>query len=32
MKMDKKKEGGQSFGGIIVQKVDAQGRVTTIDV
>jgi len=31
MRMDAKKEGGESFGGVIVQKVDAQGNVTPVD-
>jgi len=32
MKMDKKKEGGEAFGGIIIQKVDADGKVSTLDM
>ncbi|MEA2015041.1 MAG: saccharopine dehydrogenase NADP-binding domain-containing protein [Thermodesulfobacteriota bacterium] len=32
MEMDKKKEGGESFGGIIVQSVDENGKVTTMDI
>jgi len=30
MKMDVQKEGGESFGGIIIQKVDAAGVVTPV--
>jgi saccharopine dehydrogenase (NAD+, L-lysine-forming) len=32
MTMDRKKEGGDAFGGIIIQKVDADGTVTNIDL
>jgi saccharopine dehydrogenase (NAD+, L-lysine-forming) len=32
MELDKQKEGGRSFGGIIVQKVDADGTVVNIDI
>jgi saccharopine dehydrogenase (NAD+, L-lysine-forming) len=32
MKLDSKKEGGESFGGFVVQSVDAQGNITTVDV
>jgi saccharopine dehydrogenase (NAD+, L-lysine-forming) len=31
MVLDKKKEGGDSFGGIIVQSVDENGKITTLD-
>jgi saccharopine dehydrogenase (NAD+, L-lysine-forming) len=31
MELDKKKEGGDSFGGIIVQSVDENGKITTLD-
>jgi saccharopine dehydrogenase (NAD+, L-lysine forming) len=31
MVLDKKKEGGESFGGIIVQSVDENGKITTLD-
>ena len=30
--LDSRKEGGESFGGIIVQKVDGQGNVTNISL
>jgi len=32
MELDSRKEGGESFGGIIVQSVDAQGKITTLDL
>jgi saccharopine dehydrogenase (NAD+, L-lysine forming) len=32
MVLDKKKEGGDSFGGIIVQSVDENGKITTLDI
>jgi len=32
MDLDKKKEGGDSFGGIIVQSVDENGKITTLDI
>ena len=32
MKVDEKKEGGESFGGIIVQQVDADGNVSDVDI
>jgi saccharopine dehydrogenase (NAD+, L-lysine forming) len=32
MDLDKKKEGGDSFGGIIVQSVDEEGNITTLDM
>jgi len=32
MDMDKKKEGGESFGGIIIQKVDENGIVSNVDL
>ncbi len=32
MDLDKKKEGGDSFGGIIVQSVDENGNITTLDM
>ncbi|MBI5843777.1 MAG: saccharopine dehydrogenase NADP-binding domain-containing protein [Deltaproteobacteria bacterium] len=32
MKLDEKKEGGKSFGGIIVQMVDAAGHVSSLDI
>ena len=32
MKLDAKKEGGKSFGGIIVQMVDENGVVTNLDI
>ncbi|MBI5529361.1 MAG: saccharopine dehydrogenase NADP-binding domain-containing protein [Deltaproteobacteria bacterium] len=32
MKMDEKKEGGDSFGGVIVQKVDENGNVMNVNI
>ena len=32
MKMDHKKEGGESFGGVIVQQVDAAGAITRVEL
>lgn len=32
MKLDTKKEGGDSFGGVIVESVDEAGNVKTIDI
>ncbi len=32
MDLDKKKEGGDSFGGVIVQSVDEDGNITTLDM
>ena len=32
MKLDQKKEGGESFGGVIVEQVDAAGKVTKLDI
>lgn len=32
MKLDKKKEGGESFGGVIVQQIDENGKMTNIDL
>jgi saccharopine dehydrogenase (NAD+, L-lysine forming) len=32
MKLDSKKEGGESFGGIIVQQIDENGKITKIDI
>jgi saccharopine dehydrogenase (NAD+, L-lysine-forming) len=32
MKMDEKKEGGESFGGVIVQKVDENGNITAVNL
>ena len=32
MDLDKKKEGGESFGGVIVQHVDSKGNVTELDI
>jgi len=32
MTLDSRKEGGTSFGGVIVQQVDAEGNVTTLDI
>jgi saccharopine dehydrogenase (NAD+, L-lysine-forming) len=32
MKLDSKKEGGESFGGFVVQSVDAQGNIATVDI
>jgi saccharopine dehydrogenase (NAD+, L-lysine-forming) len=32
MKLDKKKEGGEAFGGVIVEHVDETGRVTKLDI
>jgi saccharopine dehydrogenase (NAD+, L-lysine-forming) len=32
MELDKQKEGGQSFGGIIVQEIGADGTVTNVDI
>lgn len=31
MKLDEKKQGGKSFGGVIIERVDADGHITTID-
>jgi saccharopine dehydrogenase (NAD+, L-lysine forming) len=31
MKIDDQKEGGESFGGVIVQKVDADGTITRVE-
>lgn len=32
MKLDSKKEGGESFGGVIVQQIDENGKITSIDI
>lgn len=32
MKLDSKKEGGESFGGVIVQQIDENGKGTKIDI
>ncbi len=32
MKLDAKKEGGESFGGVIVESVDEAGNVTKLDI
>jgi saccharopine dehydrogenase (NAD+, L-lysine forming) len=32
MKLDKKKEGGKGFGGVIVERVDEDGKVTKLDI
>jgi saccharopine dehydrogenase (NAD+, L-lysine-forming) len=32
MKLDSKKEGGESFGGVIVQQIDENGKITNIDL
>jgi len=32
MKLDGKKEGGQSFGGVIVQQIDEHGKITNINL
>jgi saccharopine dehydrogenase (NAD+, L-lysine-forming) len=32
MDMDKKKEGGDSFGGIIIQKVDENGKISNVEM
>ncbi len=32
MTMDEKKEGGESFGGVIIQKVDADGNVENVEL
>jgi len=32
MKLDSKKEGGESFGGVIVQQIDENGKMTNIDI
>jgi len=32
MKLDSKKEGGESFGGVIVQQIDENGKITNIDI
>jgi saccharopine dehydrogenase (NAD+, L-lysine-forming) len=32
MKLDRKKEGGQSFGGVIVEQVDENGRITKLNI
>jgi len=32
MKLDSKKEGGDSFGGVIVQQIDENGKITKIDI
>jgi saccharopine dehydrogenase (NAD+, L-lysine-forming) len=32
MKLNSKKEGGESFGGVIVQQIDENGKITKIDI
>ncbi|MFA5321333.1 MAG: saccharopine dehydrogenase NADP-binding domain-containing protein [Smithella sp.] len=32
MRLDSKKEGGESFGGVIVQQIDENGKITNIDI
>jgi hypothetical protein len=32
MSIDKKKEGGESFGGIIIQKVDENGAISDVEL
>jgi saccharopine dehydrogenase (NAD+, L-lysine-forming) len=32
MKLDSKKEDGESFGGVIVQQIDENGKITKIDI
>jgi saccharopine dehydrogenase (NAD+, L-lysine-forming) len=32
MKLDRQKEGGESFGGVIVQQIDENGTITNIDI
>ena len=32
IKLDSKKEGGESFGGVIVQQIDENGKMTNIDI
>ena len=32
MKLDAKKEGGESFGGVIVQQIDEHGVITNLDI
>lgn len=32
MKLDSKKEGGESFGGVIVQQIDENGKITKMDI
>jgi saccharopine dehydrogenase (NAD+, L-lysine-forming) len=32
MKLDDRKEGGESFGGVIVEEVDETGKVKKIDI
>lgn len=32
MKLDSKKEGGESFGGVIVQQIDENGKITNISL
>ncbi len=32
MRLDPRRQGGRSFGGVIVEKVDHEGRVTTMDL
>jgi len=32
MKLDSKKEGGESFGGVIIQQIDENGKITNIDI
>lgn len=32
MKLDEKKEGGDSFGGVIVERIDETGRVEKLDI
>lgn len=32
IKLDSKKEGGESFGGVIVQQIDENGKITKIDI
>lgn len=32
MKLDAKKEGGESFGGVIVEQIDEKGNITKLDI
>ena len=32
MKLDEKKEGGEAFGGVIVEHIDQNGKLTKLDI
>ena len=32
MELDEKKEGGDTFGGVIVEQIDEKGNVTKLDI